>query len=375
MKVALTFPGCHRRGGVERVIFECARFLAARGHEVTVITSFWDEVPAPGVEMIRVSLPKSPAFLSGWRFQQASSAVLRGIPHDVHGAHGCVCPFGGVYWAHSVHKAWIEAARRYRPWTAVTRWKQWLNPIHRVLLNLERRHLALRRYRKVIAMCPRVGEDLNRLYGVPWEAIEIVPNGYAPDEFTLAAARDSRERIRREFGYGPGDRVVVFVANEVERKGLKPLIAAAGRLRDLSVQLLVVGDIPPRPLAGWIAQHGLTGRVRFAGPASNVAPFYGAGDVMALPTQYEAWGLVIVEALACGLPVLTSKLAGASSAIREGWNGALLDDPSDSREIEGRLRALLSGKLGAASEISASVAHLKWESTLERYAQILESAG
>jgi len=111
--------------------------------------------------------------------------------------------------------------------------------------------------------------------------------------------------------------------------------------------------------------------VQFTGPSSEVADYYAAADVFALPTQYEAWGLVIVEAMASGLRVLTSRLAGAAVAVDEGRTGQLLDDPADVPEIATKLQMLLNADGPSPEEISASVAKYEWAQVLRGYESIL----
>jgi UDP-glucose:(heptosyl)LPS alpha-1,3-glucosyltransferase len=112
-------------------------------------------------------------------------------------------------------------------------------------------------------------------------------------------------------------------------------------------------------------------RVRFVGPSDDVAQYYAAADVFALPTEYEAWGLVIVEALASGLPVVTSRLAGAAVAIVDGRTGVLLDDPRNVESITAALGTILSGRCESAGRISESVEPYTWDHVLPRYEQIL----
>src|SRR5580704_16583030 len=102
MKIALSFPGCHRRAGVERIVFECARFLAGRGNDVTVYTHEWerDETQTVGYECVPVR--KWPGFLRGHSYFKNATRHLRRADFDVLGTHGCVCPTGGVPWVQSV---------------------------------------------------------------------------------------------------------------------------------------------------------------------------------------------------------------------------------------------------------------------------------
>jgi len=104
---------------------------------------------------------------------------------------------------------------------------------------------------------------------------------------------------------------------------------------------------------------------------STVGDYYAAADVFALPTQYEAWGLVIVEAMASGLAVLTSRCAGAAVAVETGRTGLLLDDPASVAEIAEKLRCLIEGNGFSPAEISASVARFEWAQVLRGYESIL----
>jgi UDP-glucose:(heptosyl)LPS alpha-1,3-glucosyltransferase len=360
MKIALSFPGCNRRGGIERVIYECACYLARKGHEVTVYASDFER---NGSSLIyrRVELPPGPKFLRPVSYFRECSRLLKQEAYDAHGAFGCVSPVGGVYWAGSVHAAWLEKAKAFRPPWSLARWKQRLNPTHPILLGLEKRHFRKGGYRKIIALTDDVKADLQYHYGVPAEDIVVIPNGYAPEEFNLARAQKERESARREYGFTDSERVIVFVANELERKGFPALLRAVESLGDPGLRILVAGRIAP-------PQHAL---VKYIGITGNVARCYAAADVFALPTQYEAWGLVIVEALACGLPVLTTRLAGAAVTVREGVTGELLEDAKGITQIAAKLRRLLDGNHAPKEQIASSVAGYAWSEVLVKYEQLL----
>ena len=114
MKVALSYPGCHRRGGVERVVFECARFLASRRHDVTVFASDWEADTTQPVQYHSVPIPSQPFFLQAHYYFHASNRHLRAADYDVLNTHGCDCPLGGIHWVHSVHRAWLERSSKFR---------------------------------------------------------------------------------------------------------------------------------------------------------------------------------------------------------------------------------------------------------------------
>jgi len=360
MNIALSFPECNRRGGVERIIYECAKYLSGRGHEVTVFANQFDRNGA-AVNYRHVEMPRTLKVLRPVAFHDACVRAMRGSRFDAHGTFGCVCPEGGVYWAQSVHAAWLEKAKALRsPWS-VARWKQRLNPAHPMLLNLEKRHFSKGGYRRIVALTDEVKRDLQHHYGVPAEDIDVVPNGFAPEEFNVGRAREIRDSMRKELGFGPDTKVIVFVANELDRKGYPALLRAVESMNDPRLRILVAGRMAPSP-------HPL---VKYVGSTSEVARYYAAADVFGLPTLYEAWGLVIVEAMATGLPVLTSRLAGASVAVREGVTGNLLDAPTDEGEIARKLRPLIEGQHAPAEEISVSVAQYAWAEVLVKYEKVL----
>ena len=158
-------------------------------------------------------------------------------------------------------------------------------------------------------------------------------------------------------------------------RGLAPLLHAIARLKNPHLQLLaVVGRSRPESYQGKIKRLGLQDHVRFLGPKKDLAPYYAAADALALPTQYEAWGLVIVEALACGTRVLTSRLAGAAVTVREGETGELLDTPENVSEIAMKLEHLMHcGQIERAA-VSASVQKFTWANVLEGYEMALKSS-
>ena len=363
MRVALSFPGFHRRGGVERVFVECATYLSGRGHEVSVFAREAGECTLP-IQIERLVCRTTPSFLSPVFFFRECTRRMTRKSFDVHGAFGSECPLGGVFWAQSVHKAWLERVKAFRPAMSLNRWKQRLNPLHPVLLHLENKHFGKRSYRKIIALTPEVQGDLQRFYDVPKEDVVVIPNGVSLTEFSVRRCSTLRSEMRQKFGYSDSDKVVIFVANELERKGFGPLLRAVESLKDERIKILAVGRLDQR--AG-----GDSNRVQFTGPTNDTGRYFAAADIFALPTQYEAWGLVIIEALACGIPCLTSRLAGAAIAVREGFSGELLDDPRDETEISSKLGLILSREKGNSEMIAETVRQYSWDRVLERYEQVL----
>ncbi|HVT79420.1 MAG TPA: glycosyltransferase family 4 protein [Phycisphaerae bacterium] len=376
MNIALTFPDCHRRGGVERIMVECANFLARRGHAATVMSAGFDAgVLDPAVKQKQIPVRATGAVGRLREFHAAASEELAAWhraqedPPSVHAAFGVISPPEGVLWVQSVHAEWIKLARASRGF--VGRLKQRLNPFHPYILSMERDYYRGRQYRRLIALTPRVKQELIEHYAVPENDIAILPNGFNPDEFNPARRSAERDVVRGELGYKSDDRVLLFVANELERKGFFPLTEAFAALKEPHVKLLVVGRVSLDSHQSLLGRLGVQGQVKCVGPSADVGRYFAAADLFVLPTYYEAWGLVIVEALASGIPVLTSRLAGAAAAVREPANGLLLENPKDPGEIGQKLRQLLAAPPGDAAAISRSVEEYRWDRVLSGYEAIL----
>jgi UDP-glucose:(heptosyl)LPS alpha-1,3-glucosyltransferase len=377
MKAVLSFPGCHRRAGVERIMFECARHLASQGHDVTVFANEWEEDDTQHIKYHYVPMQKQPFFLAGTSYFRECTKALRDAEYDVLNTHGSICPLGGVQWVQSIQRAWLEQSKKMRSPLSLSRIRQQLNPLHPVLLGLEDRHFRERNYQKLIATTPQVKADLNRLYGVPEEDVVIIPNGFSPTEFNPKRRAERRQASREQLGLKPNHVALLFVANELERKGYHTILAALSLLKGTpegkNLRLLVVG----RPAKQLVLQHAaelsLEDQVISCGTTQDVSAFHAASDLFVLPTQYEAFCLAILEALGSGLPVVTTKVPGAQDAIRPGENGFLIDDPHNGEHLASILKLLSDD--GKRAEISnqapGTVEEYQWPRVLSRYESVL----
>jgi UDP-glucose:(heptosyl)LPS alpha-1,3-glucosyltransferase len=375
MKIALSFPGCHRRGGVERVMFECANFLVARGHDVHVFAVDWEQ--APGVSYHKVMVPKGPVFTFGKRYKDACTKMLRGEHFHVLNTHGAVCPTGGVQWVQSVHHAWLDAAKTFRSPMSMASWKQRLNPIHSILLRLEKEHFRQGNYLRLIATTPCVREDLKRYFGVPEKDVEIIPNGFSPSEFNPEKRGSRRAEMRKKLGLEDHDFVLLLVANELPRKGYPTILAAMRRLANRQIKLIVIGRPSVKEVNALASAAELQSQVLALGPCADVAAMHAAADLFVLPTQYEAFCLAILESLGSGLPVITSGVPGARDAIRPGLNGYIVEDPKDADGLANTIRPLLDrGRIAALSATTpGTVEQYQWPKVLEKYEAVLVKVG
>jgi len=185
-----------------------------------------------------------------------------------------------------------------------------------------------------------------------------------------------RKAIREKYGYSSRDVVCLFVGYDFRRKGLKYLLRAMP-LIDAEVKLLAVGGVGSLPEYRKIASElGVEERVTFSGPVyDNCRDFFHAADLFIFPTLFDPFGTVVVEAMAAGLPVITSRRVGAAELITPGKDGLLLEDPKDGREIARLADSLLeksaADAMGAAARTTAR--RCTWEAKAKELVSAYEN--
>ncbi|MEB3223861.1 MAG: glycosyltransferase family 4 protein [Candidatus Sericytochromatia bacterium] len=361
LNLALTVGSFHRAGGIERVSVRLAEAYAARGHAITVYACEWDPMLEDRFEFVRVAAPTRPAWLHTLALGAATARRLR--RHDwVHG-QGASTLRCDLLTYHTVHAAWLEISAGLAEQPAWMGRAKRLWPFHRATIAVERRQARTHAGR--FHTCSRaVRDEAIRHYGIPPERIAAIPWGIDLAEFQPSAAA----RVERREAWGlDGGPVLVMVANELHRKGLAPLLHALALLGRGDVTLLVAGRADARPWRRLVEHLGLTRQVRFLG-SQPAAACYQAADAFVMPTLYEGWSLVIGEALACGLPVVTSHAAGSSDLVRPGENGLLLAEPRDAAAIAQALGQVLDPQVGPRMAAAArpSVADASWEAVADR---------
>lgn len=362
---AVVYPGAHTAGGVPRVALALVRFEARRRTTCFV----GERIDDPGLRHAAVRVPRVPIALHPWAFRRAAASVLSEVGVATTLTLGVQCPPGDVYWVQGVHAAWLanggSIVRRGMPVPPTARR---LLLRHQVLLRLERSYFVNHHPRLVLCTSPREIDDLEEIYGVPRDLMQVMPNGYDGSLFSTERRDELRDEMRAAIGAKHDDIVVLMVANEWHRKGLGVVIKAVARLADRRIRLDLVGQKDPvdyRPIA---ARLGVGDRLHWHGASSDAGRFFAAADIFVLPSVYEPFGLAVVEAMAIGLPVVVSRLAGSSSAVDHGASGLVLEDPRDVDELSANLKLLLDpdhrAKMGAVAATAAK--SYEWGHVLAR---------
>jgi UDP-glucose:(heptosyl)LPS alpha-1,3-glucosyltransferase len=205
-----------------------------------------------------------------------------------------------------------------------------------------------------------------RWYPIPEEKIAVVYNGVDIEHFH-PRNRQYREEIRRRHGIGREDWVLLFVSNNFRMKGLGFLIKALDNVRKGGhppFKLLILGRDRQGSYLRLAREIGISEEVVFAGSTDEPEKYYGASDLLIHPTFYDACSLTVLEALASGLPVITTHSNGASGIITQGQEGFIISDPREGQALVEKITFLLNGE--RAQSASNAARHLAESYSLER---------
>jgi UDP-glucose:(heptosyl)LPS alpha-1,3-glucosyltransferase len=374
MKIALLRQRVTALGGAETTLSYLVRGLAAAGHDVSVYgterAATAQAALGPGAAYVRVPVWGGKtlrlltfALNSRRRIQKDGPQVGFSLER---------VPGLSVYRAgDGCHREWL--ARRAPYLSSPARAAQKFSLFHQVMLIIERRLFASPGLRRVIANSRQVREEIIRLYGVDPARLRVIYNGldrqrFHPLDPNAAAA------LRQRLGAPQNSPVVLFVGSGFERKGLPYLFQAFGSLRDKAGQLWVVGKGNVALYRQAALGLGVADRVKFWGPVTETAPFYQAATVLALPTIYDPCSNVVLEALACGTPAVTTATNGAAEFITSGANGAVIAQPDDIAGLAEALTTFLTRDPDPMVRQAATqaVAELSWEKTVAQTLEVLK---
>lgn len=348
--------------GVAGVAWNLERELRGLGADVE---SFTYPLAHQGLrEPIRMRGRISARLLSQWRVVWMSTAgtrrareFLAARPDAVSIVHNNVTT-GDVYVNHGV----LFAAMRARGTGKI---RMLLDPARVYMHFRDRKRYRGHAHRRIVALTPAEVQTLVDSYGRIGPPVTVISNGVDLEEYRPPTAEE-RADARALFQLDDGDRVALFVGHEFDRKGLP--VAIESLVHAPTVLLLVIGGAQKMvDDARRIADRlGVGDRVLLLGQQHGIRPYLAAADMFVLPSVYESSGLVFLEALASGLPIVATRVGVAPEVVADGVNGFLVD--RDPVQIGDRLERIAACPIAAFRDAArASVTEYSWTAIAQRY--------
>ena len=235
------------------------------------------------------------------------------------------------------------------------------DPAHRSFLALERRQYLTEPRPLVVAISEMVYRQFQEFYQLPSTDLRLVRLATDADRFEECDRPRRRMEWRQTWGLEPGDTVGLFVGLNYRLKGLEPLLHALKLVPEgAPLRLLVAGNPQAADFERQAERLGISHRVRFLGYCADMRNCYFASDFLVHPTFYDPCSHVVLEAMACGLPVITTRYNGASELLHPPREGYVLDDPHDHQRMAWALTQLLDPGRRAACGQAGRRAAAQW---------------
>ena len=348
------------KGGLEKYTLNLSRELVRRGHEVHVFCN--TGTPTAGVHLHHVPIFPFSSPGKNFSFARMAGAAITASGLDITQSMERI-------WTQDIFRASdginpIQMQEKYpnRCWRAFKA----AGPRRQVLTLLERRIFQKGGARWIMTNSMLVRNQIIRYYGVADDKIAVIYNSVDTERFNVSTKSVFRQRIRDRFGIAPAERLILFMGNDFQRKGLALLLEAVAGLEDTGIRVLVAGSDAPGRYRRLAMQIGIGDRVLFIGHHKQVEELYGAADLFVLPTRYDAFANVCLEAMACGTPVITTRSNGAAEIIEGAAQGYVLET-WEAQELAARIREAFRD--GGLETMGAAAARKAATFTMDRYMQ------
>jgi UDP-glucose:(heptosyl)LPS alpha-1,3-glucosyltransferase len=345
-------------GGTERDLAITADILMRAGHEVSL---YADEVRSQtdGLRVRRIGGPRMGRALGLWWFANRAGRIARLEGAEVVFSFARITDADILRSGGSAHSSYLLAARRWLSPSGVTALR--LSPYHRVQVTVERRGFASPGLKRAIAVSDLVRLDLIETFSLAHRKALTLYNGVDLERFRPRTDDAIRVRMRRQFEIPQAAPTAIFIGNGFARKGLRFLIEAWPAL-DQNAHLIVAGTDQAITSYRRLANRlGIAARIRFVGPQDRIEDVFAAADALAMPSLFEPFGNVIMEAMASGLPVLCSAACGAAETLPREFREFVLSDPTEITELAARMKMVLAVGRDLSQVARDAAEHFTWD--------------
>lgn len=364
MKIGVIRRECGNSwGGAERYCAQIIKILTQLGHAVTLIARKREGCNKE-VDFIPIKYRARGSVLKNYLFFTKVRQVLRGAEFDVVYGLSRVQPVDVCRISDPLHAAWVDS--RYQG--SLARCLVALSLRHRLLLSLEKRIVSDPGV-KIVCNSRLVATQIEQFYGLPQSSarLNVIYNGVDLKQFNPAVSKAGRQ-LREKLGLG-SKTIFLFVGKEPKRKGFETLVKAVSSLRSNEFYLLAVGLTKKQ--VSFQLPANMQERLIFIGRVHNPEIYYGAADLLVLPSRNDPFANVCLEAMACGTPVVTTTAVGSSEIIESGQTGFVMKNPQDHHELGERLEEYISLSESKRTSMGEQAAHRASQFTWEKHGEKL----
>ena len=366
MDIALCYESVlPARGGCEHYISDLARRLARDGHRIHLYACRWDPAALPAtMHYHRLPAVHGPRWLRPWRFAHMVEQALRAHGHDVTmgfdktWGQDILYPQGGLHVASAAHNILKHPPGLGR---FCARLAKNLDPASYSFRALERRQYLGQDRPLILVNSAMVRGHFAKYYDVQEADVQVLPAAIDPARFSADDRPKRRFEERQRWGVAEDEPAALMVAMNYRLKGLAPMLRALAQLPpEQRYRLVVVGGAKFSRYQKLAQRLGVANKVLFLGFRSDPRDTYFAADFLVHPTFYDPCSLVVLEALACGLPVLTTRYNGAAERISPPAEGLVIDDPHDAQALAQAFAILLDPSTRAHCASAARQTARNW---------------
>lgn len=366
-RVALVRSRFDAFGGAERFVQAAIAALSAQGASLTLVTRRWPDGDGTAIQV-------DPYYLGSlwrdWGFARAACAELARHRFDLVQSHERIVCCDVYRAGDGVHAEWLK--QRARIQSPLARLATAASPHHRYLLAAERALFTAPRLKAVICNSEMVRGEIARHFATPADRLVLIRNAVDGARFHPGLHAEMGAAARQQLGIPQEAAVFAYVGSGFGRKGVDAVLQALARRREPAWALVIGKDKRAPRYAALAGKLGIAGRVRFLGAVSDVRPYLAAADAFVLPTLYDPFPNAALEAMAAGLPVVTSTTCGAAEVVTEGESGFVRDalDVAGLAECLERLDPATARRMGEAAR--AAVAPLTPAAMAAQYLALYE---
>jgi len=371
MKIALVrkeFNELH--GGAERYAVNLANGLADFGHDVHIFCGRSEIKENSNITVHKVPYFKTPSPLKNLSFSRNSAKLILQESFDIVNGLAQIFPQDIYRVGDPLH---INCMQAFSP-IPRKRMIKYLNPRHLALLYIERNIFKNVNYKRIVANSRMSKAQVAHYYNVPEEKITVIHNGVDLNKFNIDEKQDLRRSIRKNLGIKKDETVLLFAGNDFKRKGLQFAMQCAANLikKGLKVKLLIAGRQKAGPYLRLVRKNGYADNIIFLGHVEKIVSVFCASDMFILPTFYDPFSNVCLEAMACGLPVITTRLNGASEIIEDRDTGIVVDSPWHLEDMIAAAASVIENNSSGLKEMSEKAVLAARQNPVEKNIQETE---